>query len=131
MTKFHALPATLLIVVASGLLSKGVSAQDFHIWIDGSGDRHISTIPRDGFTEQGRLRSAYDPNSLVAQHHAMRKALSEQSVAIAKQIAERQRLDNEPEAASPQTAARAPKEGIMGLRDLIKLERRGGRYSEK
>lgn len=123
--------AFLFLIASLIVLPSQVYANEFHVWRDKSGRKHISNIPPHGFTAEGSLRKAYNPNSLLAQHHAMRKSLQEQSAQIAHQQAERERLENQPQVNESDTIIRAPKEGIMGLRDLIKLERRGGRYSEK
>lgn len=131
MMKSNVLLLKFLLATICFLVKQNVWADEFHVWFDGDGRKHISSIPRYGFTQDGDLRRAYNPNSLVAQHHAMREALSEQSAQIAKRQAELARLENPPLDNSHQERVRAPKEGIMGLRDLIKLERRGGRYSEK
>ena len=109
------------------LQGENLPAEDLHVWTDQEGHRNISTIPPEGFDKRGRLRKQYDPNSIQFQHHQMLRALEIQ----AKRLELEQGKESEPvmtvsdEITQP---LRAPKQGIMGLRELIQLERRGGRY---
>ena len=112
-----------------------VCAAGFHVWIDESGRKQVSTIPRNGFNQAGEVRRPYDPNSLTSQYHEMRRTLALQAAEITRQQIARERIENQsptdlPSYLPPQ-AATAPREGIMDLRDLIQLESRGGRYSQK
>ena len=121
------LSAMLIVVTMQG---ENLSAEDLHVWTDQDGRRNISTIPPEGFDKRGRLRKQYDPNSIQFQHHQMLRALEIQ--------AKRLELEQGKESLPVMTLSdeitqplRAPKEGIMGLRGLIQLERRGGRYLEQ
>ncbi len=125
-----ALKIALLTAVATLCSSANVLAHNtaLHTWTDQQGHKNVSTIPPQGFTPDGRLRRQYDPNSIQFQHHEMRKALRQQAAEIAaakESVGESQTVT--PADALP--AVRAPREGIMGLRELIKLERRSGRYA--
>lgn len=124
-------PLIAAFIFSCCLLSNKVFGSEFYVWIDEVGSKHVSSIPRAGFSQRGDLRRAYNPNSLTSQHHAMRNALSVQAAEIARQEAERKLQENQPIITEARTKVRVPKEGIMGLRDLIKLERRGGKYAEQ
>lgn len=126
-TKSQSLTLALLVYLSFG----EVDAAGFHVWIDETGRKQVSTIPRDGFNHLGDIRRPYDPNSLTLQHHEMRRKLALQAAEIAQQQAEPERLGNAAQVGLPSESGRAPKEGIMGLRGLIQLERRGGRYSRR
>ena len=112
-----------------------VCAGGFHVWIDESGRKQVSTIPRHGFNQAGEVRRPYDPNSLTSQYHEMRRTLALQAAEIARQQLAEERIENQSptdfSSSLPPQAGRAPKEGVMDLRALIQLERRGGRYSQK
>ncbi|MGR8948146.1 MAG: hypothetical protein ACU84Q_08885 [Gammaproteobacteria bacterium] len=109
-------------------LSASALATELHSWTGNQGQKNISTIPRHGFDPEGRVRRHYNPNSIQFQHRELRKALRRQAAEIA--ASKEQVIASETGmAADSLPAARVPKEGIMGLGDLIKLERRGGRYT--
>ena len=118
-----------LILLAGFCLTGECVAADIHVWTDQEGHRNISTVPPQGFNRQGKLRRQYDPNSILFQHHEMQRALKAQALSLQ----EENEIGVEP--IEPQAKAlgtiRAPKEGIMGLRELIQLERRGGRYLDQ
>ena len=104
-------------------------AAEIHVWNDYDGRRTISTIPRHGFDNNGKLRRQYDPNSIHYQHYQLREVLAAQAATFAAPMAQDSEQSHIPKDAL--TEIRAPKEGIMGLRELIKLERRGGRYLDQ
>ena len=120
---------TAVFLFMSFLLVIECGAADIHVWTDDEGHRNISTIPPHGFDRQGKLRRQYDPNSIGFQHHEMQRALKAQATSL------QQEKEIVVEAIEPQRetarAIRAPKEGIMGLGELIQLERRGGRYLDR
>ena len=125
-TLIIALLAVVFTVCGGGNVSAHNTA--LHTWTDAQGHKNISTIPPQGFTTDGRLRRQYDPNSIQFQHHEMRKALRQQAAEIAA-ANERVGESHTVTPADALPAVRAPREGIMGLRELIKLERRSGRYA--
>lgn len=127
MTKTKRSQLVAVLFSALVFLTDGL-ADSMHVWIDAAGQKRISTIARNGFDAFGELRDAYNPNSLIYQHREMRKILAQQAA----QIVAEQALTDETEALNPMPAhgVRVPKEGIMGLGDLIELERRGGRYQD-
>lgn len=108
----------------------------FYHWFDDQGRKHVSNIPRSGIRADGRLRADYDPNSIVYQHRGLLAALRQHAAAIERER-ERKRELAEPQATKPadptvgRVSARrgAPKEGSMDLDDLIRLEKRGGRWT--
>ena len=121
------LSAMLIVVTMQG---ENLSAEDLHVWTDQEGRRNISTIPPEGFDKRGRLRKQYDPNSIQFQHYQMLRSLETQ----ARKLQLEQGKESEPAMVVSDEiipSLRAPKEGIMGLRELIRLERRGGRYLER
>ena len=121
------LSAMLIVVTMQG---ENLSAEDLHVWTDQEGRRNISTIPPEGFDKRGRLRKQYDPNSIRFQHYQMLRSLETQ----ARKLQLEQGKESEPAMVVSDEiipSLRAPKEGIMGLRELIRLERRGGRYLER
>ena len=112
------------------LQGENLPAEELHVWTDQEGHRNISTIPPEGFDRRGRLRKQYDPNSIQFQHRQMLHALETQAMRLELE----QVKDSEPVVTASDEITqplRAPKEGIMGLRELIRLERRGGRYLER
>ena len=120
----------LFYVMVCSSLSASVYATELHTWTDAQGHRNISTIPPQGFAADGSLRRHYDPNSIQFQHHQMRKALQKQATEIAASD-QRERNTQAMLPADALPAVRAPREGIMGLRKLIELERRSGRYTDE
>ena len=105
---------------------------DFYVWTNSHGQRQVSNVPHSGFTEAGRLKQAYDPNSIVYQHAQMLEAIAVQGEEIALQLdLGSEALDRDTFAESIIRPVRAaPREGLMSLDELIELEKRGGRYYE-
>jgi hypothetical protein len=111
----------------------------FYKWFDDQGRKHVSNIPRRGIRADGSLRDAYDPNSIVYQHRELLSVLRQHAAAIererereqARELAEaRAAKHSAPTAARASIRRAAPKEGFMNLDDLIRLEKRGGRWME-
>ncbi|MEM7467128.1 MAG: hypothetical protein AAF387_09605 [Pseudomonadota bacterium] len=134
--RLHALDRTrlrfsgLIFIAACLLWPVLVNAGDMHVWTDGQGRKQVSTIPQHGFDANGDIRRSYDPNSIQYQHLMLRKSLREQAEALAAaEISDSEVSLDLPADSRP--VVRAPREGIMGLRQLIQLERRGGRYEEQ
>lgn len=124
-----AISRTFIALSAVLLFGDMAFAAEIHVWTDRDGHRNVSNIPPHGFDKSGKLRRQYDPNSIQFQHFQMRRALEGQAERLALEASQ----ENPSTGATPSevSVVRAPKEGIMGLRELIQLERRGGRYLEQ
>lgn len=123
----HRLSLLALLYAVSAFYASFAQAE-FHVWIEPSGRKHISSIPRTGFTANGMLAGRHNPNSIVFQQRKMIARLNEQAVAIAALEAEKARAAETIE--QPSALRRiAPREGTMNLDQLIDLEKRGGRYA--
>ena len=119
---------TLVLITVSLTASPAANAE-FYVRKDDLGRSHISNLPPRSFANNGKIRRAYDPNSIVYQHARMREALAEQSAALV-HARDEERLNSIdrgylPSAPPPR---RAPREGTMNLNELIELEKRGGRW---
>jgi hypothetical protein len=102
---------------------------EFHVWYDAAGDKHVSTIPRQGFSPAGTIRPAYDPNSIVYQQRRMLDNLSLQADELARQRdAEIADAANSRERHAEVRAPGASREGTMNIEELIELAKLGGRF---
>ena len=121
---------TLVLMTVSLTASLDASAE-FFVTKDDQGRRHISNLPPHSFANNGKIRSTYDPNSIVYQHAKMREELAEQSAALVHaRDQDRLGINNPQFLPSAPSPRRAPREGTMNLDELIELEKRGGRWQE-
>ena len=118
------------IAVVFWCLSTPTVQADFYTRVDRDGTRHISNVPPNGFDNNGDIRRAYDPNSIVYQHRNMLDALAAQGEEIARKAENSRARSALPESVvrPPVLVGRGPREGVMNLDELIELEKRGGRY---
>ena len=49
------------------VLSHNAQAE-FYVWVDESGVKHISMIPREGFNPDGTVKDEYNPNAFAYQY---------------------------------------------------------------
>lgn len=119
-------PGAAVILTVGCALAGDVGAE-FYSWHDDQGRKHVSNIPAHGFTGDGDIAGAYDPNSIVYQYARMLDTLAAQGSAIA-DVRERKRRGSEITRRGRQTpvVGHAPREGMMNLDELIALEKRGG-----
>lgn len=120
---------SVLILATAGVVHSPITAAEFYVRNDHLGRKHVSNLSPHGFTRNGEIRSAYDPNSIVYQHAKMLETLAAESAALA-QAREQQAHDSDNKiiALQPRPTRRAPREGAMNLDELIDLEKRGGRW---
>ena len=74
-----------------------VSAE-FYQWIDKSGRKHVSNIPRRGVHADGTLKERYDPNSVAYQHAQLLSSLRREATEI-----ERRQALTQAQTATPNT----------------------------
>jgi hypothetical protein len=105
---------------------------EFYAWTDRDQERHISNIPAQGFTADGKLKNSYNPHAIDYQYQHMLEALRQENEAIELDL----QLENERTPPFPAVSRRrvekvaAPKEGILNLPELIEREKRSGRPQE-
>jgi hypothetical protein len=121
--------ATVLALITIGITVSPNASAEFYVRTDDLGRRHISNLPPRSFANNGGIRRAYDPSSIVYQHARMLEALAEQSDALEHAVEHEALGSKYPKFALPgPPIRRAPREGMMNLDELIELEKRGGHW---
>lgn len=101
---------------------------EFYAWTDRDAGRHVSNIPAEGFTADGKLKNSHNPHTIDYQYQGMLERLRQENQAIEEERAKKKNKEAFPVVEQRRAPpAAAPKEGLMGLRELIDLEKRGGR----
>ena len=78
------------LLLCTGLLALASPAPcEFHTWTDDDGARRVSNVAPDGVDHAGRPRRGHHPNSVAAQHAALRERLEREGRLIAAEAAAR------------------------------------------